>query len=270
MADIGFNHATSWRVQLILQFYAADEGRGPFSVWRVQDNVRTLVRGTDGLVPPAYDGSPFTVWDTEPPLNVALDYAIVDADGSVMVRASTWLGFVTVAADRPVISDPVTGAAAEVTVMSMGDSEIANQGKRLEVAGRRSPVWVTGTEQLPSRTIDLLTMTAAEDARLSALLDNGRPLLLRLSCADLPWPVMWFVIESRSWAKFSRSRQSQVLRHRLNVTEVDQPWPDELAVGQTLGDLHAYAMRRGGTLSVIAEDFGMLWDIDIADLRAML
>lgn len=268
MAWISTDAVSSWRVRLYIAFESEDAGAGPFSVWREAGGVRTLVRGAEGL--PAES---MIVWDTEPPLNVSLEYIVTftAADGTpVTVRhtVSTPDPRITVAADRPVISDVVSGQTATVTVLSMGDSEISNQGKQLEVAGRRSPVWVSGTELLPARTIDLLTMTKLEDERLTKLLATGRPLLLRLSCPDLPWQNVWFVVRSRSWAKFSRNRTSPVLRHRLNVTEVDQPWPDELAVGQTLGDLHRFMARSGGqTLGAVDDYFWSLGDINSYDLR---
>lgn len=171
---------------------------------------------------------------------------------------------VTLTADYPVLSHPVTGEQVQLTIVDWPELSYDNGRKVMRIPRRRSPVVMTGIEYMPTSSPELMTKTAAEMRRFRALVEPGDALLLRPSCPGIEDAYM--SLATRTEARMTVRAADQVRIHEMDADHVEAPDMHLRGRGDTLGDLHQAVPT---TLADIHARWpGRLFDIADADLKA--
>lgn len=132
------------------------------ALYRVVDGERTLVRGatSDAVTDPAY-----VVVDAEIPFGVPVSYvAVVEGQVEYATAAVTY----ELPGGTVVLSDAITGQAAEVIIGAAGEQAFNRDSARFRVAGRN--VVVSGPPGQAEGTYELLTLTTSQHNTLMTLL----------------------------------------------------------------------------------------------------
>lgn len=131
-------------------------------VYRSVAGQRTLVRG--GHVDELADTA-FVIIDAELPFGVDVTYvAVVDGSTEYSTSATSY----TLTGGKVALSDAITGQAAEVVILNIGDQTYGRDSARMRVAGRW--VVVTGPAGQAEGSYDLYTETTSAHQNLLALL----------------------------------------------------------------------------------------------------
>lgn len=255
----------SWppRVRLVLTGLIA--GAQTVSLYRYagawEGGQRQLIRGGDvGLV----TDTAVVRTDAEMPYGVPVEYAAT-VDGNLY---TTGLGPVVYAlpGGQVAMSDAITGAAAEVVVMSWPDKTRPRRATRFDVGGRT--VVVGGQLGAAESTLEVYTETETAAGALVTLLESatGGTVQIRqpggYGGVDAYLAVLQ-VTESR----WSQDGTDQRRTFALDVVETEAWAPALEARGDTLQAL-ADAYPPGLTLQRISEDFATLLDIATVELSA--
>lgn len=236
------------------------------TLWRDDGTSRVPVRGVVGV--PA---GPVTVSDNDVPLRRGVHYVMTLSDG-------TWVESNTIVVqpadplltDReswPILSDPVTGESARVVIVEWDEWTYSNESKLVHVPRRPDPIVVGDIEAAPESTVVLLTLTAADAARVEALAATGETLLLRSPCPGIL--DAWIHHTSRKLARVGRKASAAARLHTLDVVQVTAPDMTVRGAGNTLGGIAAAVQPDGGTLGHIAARWGSLGAIAADDLVAV-
>lgn len=230
----------------------------PWSLWRSDGAAAVLVRGAINL--PA-DGSTVVIYDREAPLNTPVMYYAewIYIPTSTVTRDNS--GFVTVVAPRPVVSEPVSGQLAQVTIVIWPDKTRNARSSVLAVARRRNPIVISDLMGPASTSPVLRTDDVTERAALRLVLESGRGLQIRATCPGVEDG--YYAVQAWTERRRSNNANDPVRFHDLSLIEIDQPNPQLRAVGDTLLDLH---LAEPGNLGDIADRWGTLLDIAEEDL----
>lgn len=172
---------------------------------------------------------------------------------------------ITVAADLPVLSHPVTGEQVQVRIVTWEELGFENGRNLVRIPRRRSPIAVTGREYLPTSQVELLTETVAAMRAVRALVAEGDVLLLRPSCPGVE--DAYLSLDSRTERRMTSRPSDPVRIHPFNADHMEAPDMGRRGSGDTLQDLHDAVPT---TLADVHDRWpGRLFDIADADLKAL-
>lgn len=233
---------------------------GTMTLWRIEpDGTEVPVAGAAGI--PAVST---VVADVAAGLVRVLSWR-VDFTGGPSATSNT----LTIAsvpapygAGMCLVTHPVTGMTAPVIVVSWTDLDREGQGAALVIPGRDEPIELTDVEMLPTAPLELLTLTADDEAALDALLAAGEIVLLRT--VDPGYPDTFIKVRRRNTKRLTRRGMPRL--HSVDVQHHRHPSPETRATGDTLQNLHDAVPT---DLQAIADRWpGDLLDIAAADLMS--
>lgn len=226
------------------------------------DQPRSPVRGFSAYVPTS-DG--FVAFDFEAPLERPVFYTLrtVRSDGSIVEQTSPVA--VMLDAAYPVISEPVTGEAVDLSaIVTWPELERDGRGSVIDVVDRPDPIVVSSGLASASSSPVLRVDTIVARRALRSLLESAQVLQLRDPHPDVEDA---YVAISKSTER--RLTNDPVDPRRfvtLDVRHVAAPAIGVASEGDTLQEL---ADAFPTTLQSIADAFpGTLLDIASADLAA--
>jgi hypothetical protein len=188
-------------------------------------------------------GPSYVVPDREPPLGFPVTYyALRAADGT-----RDYSGWVTVPAELPVLSDPITGIYAELTIKEWPDRKRQARRTVLDIPGRDNPIVIAGRMGHVESQVLLRTDTTEAADAVAQLLQTGHTVQLRA-----PDPGVGDAYLSPGvWTESRVTNDGADVRryHAIEVTHTDMPNPDIPTAGDTLEEL---ADAVPGTLADIA------------------
>lgn len=194
------------------------------------------------------------------PLGRPVTYRVTASDGGTAVSAA-----VTVAALRPVVSDPHGLTVVEVEVIEYGDLEYDNGGQRVTTEGDREVVTFWRPESDPTLSLTVVVLTLADDARLAGMASSGGPMLLRWPNDNGESDLLVQPISGRRRLRYSP--HSETVRHAWPLVQVVRPDLSKAATGDTYGDLAAY-LGTGATYGVYRSTFPTYGAQMATDLKA--
>jgi hypothetical protein len=229
-----------------------------WSLWRSDGTTAVLVRGA--IDRPA-DGETAVIYDREAPLNTPVMYYAewIYIPTSTVVRDNS--GFVTVLADRPLLSEPISGELAQVTIVVWPERSRTARASVLAVARRSNPIVISDLMGPASSSPVLRTDDVEQREALRLILESGLAVQLRATCVGVD--DAYLAVQSWTMRRRSNNALDPVRFHDLTVIEIDQPNPQLEAIGDTLADLHA---AEPGNLGDIADRWSTLLEIAQEDL----
>jgi hypothetical protein len=230
------------------------------SVFRVVGGERTQVRA--GFTLDATDTS-FLVLDAELPFGVPVSYvAVVNNTTEYATSAVTYI----LPGGKVVLSDAVTGLAAEVVILAEGDKTYDRQSARFRVASGRNVVVANAWGQFEG-SYDIFTETTSSRDQVMTLLENATEAVIQVrqpggyDGLDAYWAV-----DQATEKRFSQDGSDERRIITLQVAETE-PWAFELeARGYTLQDIADF-YGASGTLADLDADFPSGTLLDIAQLE---
>lgn len=236
-------------------------GAASLTVYRVVGGVRTALRGADGVTLTGADG--FVVVDAEQPFGVPVTYLAevtptFGGDIDVPTAASITITSVT----KAVLSDAITGQAADVVVTAWAERRRSRAGTAFDVGGRA--VVVSGPRSTARSAIELLTEYDSSRENLSDLLDSATGGVLQLrQPGGYSMDDAYIVVLSDVETRWSQDGTDQRRTWTLDVVEVEA-WPTIFeARGYVLQDV---ADAYPGTLADLATAYPTLLSLAQADL----
>lgn len=234
------------------------------AIYRQVAGVRTLVRGSTTA---AVTDTAYVIIDAELPFGVPVTYiAVVEGAAEYASSEATY----DLPGGKVVLSDAITGAAAEVVIQAIGDKARARDSARMRVAGRN--IVVTGPAGQPEGSYVLYTEVWSAFENLEALLESAteatvlirEPGVSALSGQPYEGVDAYLVVDQWSVARFSQDGSDPRRMTTIEYAETDG-WASNLqARGFTYGDLSAaYA---GGTYADLSADYATYLDLAQADL----
>lgn len=249
------------RVQIVVTALTVGDS---ISIFRQVAGVRTLVRGStvDSVSDTAY-----VIVDAELPFGVPVSYvAVVEGTAEYVTAETTY----DLPGGKVVLSDAITGAAAEVVIQAIGDQTETRDSTRMRVAGKN--IVVTGPPGQAEGTYVLYTETWSAFENLLHLLRSStsatvqirEPGLSVLSGQPYEGVDAYLVVDTWSWARFSQDGSDPRRMTTIQFAETDG-WPSTLrAQGFTLQDLADF--YGSGTLADLGGDYDTFLDLAQADL----
>lgn len=238
-------------------------GRGlmpgqPITVYRIVDGEAVPVRGGFAVLPDA--NGVFVITDASAPFGVPVEYRIDQTDTSTGVVMSYPSNVVTLIADGPWLTLPITGEAVQLTIVDWPEKQYAFRGSVIGVAGRVTPIVVSDKRLAASSTLTVLTRTREELMALRDILATGDVIQIRPVCGavEAEYVAVLDVNEQRfkpNSNPINGGIQAGSDWRRLVVMPVqvvDEPPRTIPAIGDTLADLHTYAGGPGSTLEGLA------------------
>jgi hypothetical protein len=237
------------------------------TLYREVAGVRTAVRGasTDSAIDPA-----FIAVDAELPFGQPVKYvAVVEGQAEYATTATTY----TLPGGKVALSDAISGAAAEVTIMAEGDKTYARNSTRFNVGGRN--IMVSGPQGQAEGTYELFVESTSSRDNLMDLLANATEGVIQIrqpgteDAFGQPYDGVdaYLAIDRVTQSRFSQDGTDPRRLFTIEYAEVDG-WAAMLeARGYTLGDIATY-VGATGTLQDIANfngAGGTLLDIAQAD-----
>lgn len=234
------------------------------ALYREVAGVRTLVRGSTTA---AVTDTAYVVIDAELPFGVPVTYvAVVDGTAEYTSAAATY----DLPGGKAVLSDAITGAAAEVVVQAFGEKTIARSSARMRVAGKN--IVVTGPAGQPEGTYVLYTEVWSAFENLLALLAAATEATVQLrqpgisTISGQPYEGIdaYLVVDQWTEAHWSQDGSDPRRLTTIQYAETDG-WASTLeARGFTYQDLEdAYA---GATYGDLSGDYATYLDLAQADL----
>jgi len=208
----------------------------------------------------------FVALDHEAPLARPVFYVleVTRTDGTVVERTG---GPVTIAADHPIVSDPITGSAVVLgAVEQWPELTRDSRGSTIAVAGRPDPVVITGPIAFPSSSPILRTDTWGDLLALRALLATGQ--VLQIRAPETGVEDAYLGVSKHVEARITNRADDLRRRHSLESQHVAMPQPDRPAVADTLQDI-ADAFPAPLTLTDISVTYPTLLALAAADLEAV-
>ena len=231
--------------------------------WTSDPVFSTTVRGTGGT---PLEGDPVVVIDHEAPFGAPVAYSAVWRTAAGVVSTSALSPAVLIEVNYPRISDPITGAHAEMTVETWPTLDVETGTVVLDVhtyAGP-APLVVAGPARAAASqlVVRLDPGQAGGPVALRALLETGRGVLLR---APLPTIKGYLAVTRWAESRITQDPRDPRRRFTLDVRIVSPPEGGTAAAQSTLTDLAAAVPD---TLTDIAATWPTLRDIAVADLGA--
>jgi hypothetical protein len=218
------------------------------ALYRQVGGVRTLVRAAETEA--ATDTS-FVRVDAELPFGVPVSYVAVVGDDEYTTSAVTY----TLPGGLVVLSDAITGAAAEVRIMAWPERPYTRRSSTFKVGGRN--VVVSGDLGMFEGTLELFTETTSAAENLAALIAGATQGIVqvrqpggydRVDC--------YIAVTGLNERRFSQDGTDSRRDWTLDVVEVEGWAPALEATGYTLQDIaDAYD---GLTLNDLAGDYSSL------------
>lgn len=224
-------------------------------LYRSVGGVRTAVRA--GSTASADDTS-FLRTDAELPFGVPVTYVAIVEGVEYTAGPVTY----ELPGGKVVLSDAITGTAAEVTIMAWPEKQYARQSSRFRVGGRN--VVVAGDLGMFEGLIELYVAVTSSRDNVMDLVANATEGVIQIrqlgGYDGIDCHVAVTAVTERRW---SQDGSDQARRITLDAVEVE-PWAPALeARGFTLQDIaDAY---EGQTLQDIAGDYPTLLDLAQGD-----
>lgn len=248
------------RVQVVLTGLTIGDS---VAVYRQVANVRTLVRGSSVA---AVTDTAYVIVDAELPFGVPVTYvAVVDGTAEYTAGPATY----DLPGGKAVLTDAITGAAAEVIVQAFGDQTTTRDSARMRAGGRN--VVVTGPAGQPEGSYVLYTEAWSAFQNLEALLLSAteatvqirNPGVSALSGQPYEGVDAYLVVDSWSVARFSQDGSDPRRMTTIQFAETDG-WATALqAQGFTLQDLADFYGT--GTLADLGGDYATFLDLAQGD-----
>ncbi|MEQ4301596.1 hypothetical protein ABNF97_09415 [Plantactinospora sp. B6F1] len=227
------------------------------TLYRSIDGDRTEIRAGHAL---AVTDSSFLRVDAELPFGTAVTYlAVVNGTDEYATTATTY----ALPGGKVVVSDAVTGLAAEVLILAYGDPA-RDAGASVFRVGGRNVVVSLGFAGF-STTLDLVTESPEQRDALTALLQAATEGTIQIRQPGGYEQIDAYVNVTGYAMRWLRPSVSQSPRRgwTLDVVEVE-PWAPLLeAQGYTLQDIADH--YDGLTLNDLADDYATLLDIAQGD-----
>jgi hypothetical protein len=230
------------------------------TVYRLVAGARTAVRGGVWTTDNVTDS--FTVVDSEQPFGVPVRY--VAAYGDVLGNITEITSDpITLTITKPVLTDAITGQAAEVTISAWPEKTRSRAGSAMVAGGRQ--IVVSGPRSTATSTLELYTEFDSVRANLSSLLSNATSGIVQLrSPGGYSVDDAYLAVLSDTEHRWSQDGTDQRRTWSLEVVEVEG-WPSVLtAKGYTLADLST----RFATYGTLQAAYGTYLDLAVADLGA--
>lgn len=229
------------------------------TLWRDVLGTPSPVRGW--IDHPTAGALTFVASDNEVPVGRPVVYA-VDVTDTTGVVTRTYAAPVTVAATRPLITEPVVGTTVELGAISQWpDVDHAGRSVAVQVHGRAGLVVMSDVMDAGTSSPVLRTDDAASRAVLRSMLAAGVVLVIRDPHPDVE--DTWISVSKWSEARLTNINTDVRRHHTLEVVHTNGSDPGVPAIGSTLGDL---AAKVPGKLSDIAARWSTLLQIAQADL----
>lgn len=225
-------------------------------VYREVSGVRTVVRGGDAG---SVADTGFVTIDAELPFGVPLRYVAV-VNGTVEYTSATTT--YALPGGKVVLSDAITGLAAEVAIMAAEPLVYGRDSVRMRVGGRN--VVVTGPEGQAEGTYDIFTETTTALENLRDLLANATEAVVQVrQPGGYDGVDAYLAIDGASVARWSQDGSDERRVTTAQFAEVDG-WADTLtARGFTYADLEAY--YTGLVYTDLAGDYATYLDLAQGD-----
>jgi hypothetical protein len=234
------------------------------SVERVDQDRREYVRGAVAVLDPTDPSALFI--DTAAGFGRSLTYVatVILADGSILTATSTPL---TLSVDVPWLSEPISGRALPVTVLSWPELEHDTPASVIRVAGRAAPVVVLDIASSAESEVTLRTSSLTDLRELRDLAGRGEALLLRATCQGVEDG--YLAVLGRTERRVTNSGEDERRNVALTVQHVDLPAPDVAALGDTLADLAEAYPSPPANLTTLGGAYPTLLDLARDNLGAI-
>lgn len=226
------------------------------AVYREISGERTLVRGG---APGAVTDPGFVTIDAELPFGVALRYVAV-VNGTVEYTSA--LVTYTLTGGKVALTDAITGQAAEVVIMAMGDLVRARDSARFRVGGRNLVVSGPMGQAEGSHEIYCET-TVARDDLMSLLAEATEGIVQVRQSGGYDGVDAYLAVDRTTETRWSQDGSDERRLVTIEFAEVDA-WPSTLeARGFTYADLATY--YTGLTYADLAGDYATYLDLAQGD-----
>lgn len=226
-------------------------------VYREVTGERTLVRGADEVV----TDTALVRVDGELPFGIPIRYVAVVND-AVEYSTGATVSYV-LPGGKVVLSDAITGAAAELQIGAWGDKTYSRSSTRFKVGGRN--VVVSNDWGQYESTLEVVVETTSSRDNLVALLETATDgIILVRQFGGYDGVDAYLAVDGAAERRFSQDGTDERRIWVLQVAETE-PWSEALeARGYTLQDIADF-YGVSGTLQDIADDFTTLLSIAQGD-----
>lgn len=248
------------RVQVVVTGLTVGDS---LAVYRVVAGQRTLVRAS---VVDAVADTAFVVVDAELPFGVPVSYVAVAAGtGEYTTSSATY----DLPGGKVALSDAITGQAAEVVILNIGDQSYARDSARMRVAGRN--VVVTGPAGQAEGSYDLYTETTSAHQNLLELLANAteataqirQPGISLVSGDPYDGVDAYLAVDAWSVKRFSQDGSDPRRITTIQFAQTDGWAPNLAARGFTYEQMVDFYV--GQTYADLAGDYATYLDLAQAD-----
>lgn len=228
------------------------------NIYRVVAGERTLIRG--GALTGATDPA-FVVVDGELPFGIPMFYeAVVNGTATYASASDTY----TLVGGKVVLSDAVTGDAAEFVIVAWDEKEYDRQASVFKVGGRN--VVVVGELGMFESTMEIYFSAYSSTENFKALLNSATEGVLQLRRPSLAYDGVdcYVAVVSAREKRFSQDGSDPRRTWTLELAETESWSSGQVSKTFTLQDLAD--VYTGQTLSDLAGDYSTLLALAQADL----
>jgi len=217
-------------------------------LYRIVGGFRTALRGANDL---SVSDTSFIRLDAEMPFGVPVSYLAIVAGVEYTSSPTTFV----LPNNRVVLSDALSGLAAEVIILAWDEKQYSKQASTFKVGARN--VVVSGPLGMFESTIELVTETMSSRDNLWVLLENTTEGIVQIrQDGNYPGVDSYIAVLTAAERRWSQDGSDPRRITSVQVAEVDK-WAETLeAHGFTLQDIaDAYT---GQTLQDLSDDYATL------------